>query len=144
MTSFTTWAAKITGFLTVVFLIVSCTITTSRQKLPQFRVGIDTLAHSLDSFVACQHFNLNGVEKSTNGKVESELEVDIINGANIPVDDKHMKDLGRAIASRVKSELKDDRAFTTYKVLFVTQSGKGAVTDRQWTGFIYKSDELSE
>jgi len=123
MTSLTSWAAKITGFSTVVFLIVNCTFTTKRQKLPQFRFGIDTVGHSIDSFVACQHININGVENSTAGKVESELEVDIINGVNIPKDDPHKKALGRMIASRVKSDLR---------------------ADRQWTGFIFKSDELSE
>jgi hypothetical protein len=137
-------AAKITGFLTVAFLIVSCTFTTTRQKRPQFRSGIDTVGHSIDSIVSCQHINMNGVEKSTNGKVVSELEVDIVNGTNIPKDDTQIKALGRTIAARVKSELKVDQDFTAYKVLFVTQSTNGTVTNRQYTGFIFKSAELSQ
>lgn len=99
-------------------------------------------ANGFKQIVSCEGINLGGKEISTNGKVSSELEIDITNGQNIPTDENQMNDLGKQIALVVKQALQDKSQYNTYKVLFVTKREDAGVTQRTWKGKIFKSEEL--
>lgn len=85
---------------------------------------------------------MDGKEISTNGKTNAELEIDIVNGRDIPTGESEMTSLAKTIASDLKNSLKDRAEYNTYKVLFVTRYRDGGVTRKNWKGQVFKSGEL--
>jgi hypothetical protein len=133
-------AAALLLFSTI--LLNSCTTTITKSKSPLFGVQTDTLTAGLNKMVRCENFNLDGREVTTNGKAASELEVDVMNGKNIPADNDRMRALARTIAVYLKSSLQDPREYDSYKILFVTKTMTSGVTTRNWTGVAFKREEL--
>ncbi len=131
-----------TFIATLVFVFVSCTITSTKERKPIFSETGDSLQESLAKIVKSENINLDGAEISTNGKVATELEIDIINGINIPINEKEMNDLGKKIAIIVKDALTDKNEYDTYKVLFVTKKVNGSVEESTSEGKIFSSREL--
>jgi hypothetical protein len=70
------------------------------------------------------------------------LEIDIINGKDIPNGDDQMVALGKLIASSVKHALLDTGEYDSYKVLFMTVTENAGSTQRTWKGKIFSSNEL--
>jgi hypothetical protein len=119
-----------------------CTTTITRQKEPVYAESTDSLQAQLIQLVLCEHFNVNGREVTTNGKVTSALEIEIINGKSIPEDTVRIKALAAAIASDIKKALKDPNEYGVYRVLFVTVTTNGGVTRRRWKGQVFNGAEL--
>ena len=117
-------------------------MTTTKTKPPVFGIPTEQLQKDLNQLVSCEDVNLDGKEVKTNGKIDSELEIDIVNGQNIPADDDQMISLGKSIASELKKSLKDQNQYNNYKVLFVKKQTDGGVSQRSWRGKIFKSEEL--
>src|SRR5437588_9650486 len=111
-------------------LIVSCTTTTTKTKNPVFSKPTNSLQVDLNKLVSCEGVNLDGKEINTNGKINSELEIDITNGQNIPTDENQMNALGKQIAMKIKEALQDKAEYQTYKVLFITKTESAGVTNR--------------
>lgn len=128
--------------LLMAFIIVSCTMTTTKTKTPLFNKSTDSLQVDLNKLVSCNGINIDGKEITINGKVSSELEIDINNGQNIPSDENQKKNIEKQIAVIVKQALQDKSEYNTYKILFVTKKGNGAVTQTTSEGRIFKSEEL--
>ena len=128
-------------FLTIIF-IAGCTMTTTKTKPPVFRIPTEQLQKYLNQLVSCEDVNLDGKEVKTDGKIDSELEIDIINGKDIPSDDDQMISLGRSIASDLKKSLKDQNQYNSYKVLFIKKQTDGGVTQRTWKGKVFSTEEL--
>ena len=137
-----TMSNRIPVILLSSFFITSCTFTTTRTKTPEFKMSVDSIGSKVNSLVTCEHITLNGAEKTTNGKTSAEMEIDIINGKNIPSDDDRLKTLGKLIVSRLRTELKNPNEYNTFKVLFVALQKKGDMTTRNYKGWVYKSEEL--
>lgn len=133
---------KISFFLAATFFISGCSFTVTRSKPPAFRISTDSMAIKVDSLVTCEHISVDGSEKTTGGKTSSEVEIEIINGKNIPTGDTSLRALGKSIAFRIKQELKDSVEYNTFKVLFVTLQTSGNTTTRNYKGWLYKSVEL--
>jgi hypothetical protein len=134
---------KIVSFVTlIIFSIVSCTMTSTKTKNPLFSKSTDSLQADLNKIVSCEGINLDGKEISNNGRLSSELEIDITNGQNTPTSESKMDELEKRIAVLVKEALKDKDEYNSYKVLFVTKKDDGGVTQRTWKGKVFKSDEL--
>jgi hypothetical protein len=123
-------------------LLAACTFTTKRIKNPRFTSSADSLSLPISQYVSCEHINLDGKEVTSNGKTTSEMEIDIINGKNVPTDTARMRSLGRSIASIVRSGLQDVDEYDQYKVLFMKVESTGIETKRTWTGMSYRADEL--
>lgn len=132
---------KLPLFACISFLLLACTITTTKTKDPVF-TDFDRVQKELDSLVKAANINLNGKEITTNKKTTCELEVAITNGAGIPTSDDERRSLGKSIAASIKHNLKYPNEFDEYKVLFVTKVESGAVTKRNWVGDIFSSAEL--
>ena len=60
--------------------IAGCTMTTTKTKVPVFSVTTEQLQRDLNQLVSCENINLDGKETTAAGQVNSELEVDVING----------------------------------------------------------------
>jgi hypothetical protein len=120
-------------FFIAATLIASCTMTSTKTKNPTFGKSTASLEADLNKIVSCEGINLQGKEITTNGKITSEVEIDITNGRNIPTDENQMNDLGKQIAV-VISALQDKNEYGTYKVLFITKKSAGSVTQRNWIG----------
>jgi hypothetical protein len=129
------------GFLSMAFAM-ACTLTVSKTKPPVFLAGMDSIQIDMNKMLSFQHISLVGRETDKNGKLSSELEVDIINGKNIPADENERKKLGNSIAAALMNALKDKNEYDSYKVLFVTLEIAGGVTKRDWKGYVFKTEEL--
>jgi len=127
-------------FISIIF--IKCTTTVSKTKDPTFNVEVKTIQSDLKKIVTCENINLSGKEITSDGKVNSELEISITNGKNIPTDDLELKALGKQIASDIKKSLKDSNEYNKYTVLFVTVTTDSGVTKRHWKGNDFKSEEL--
>jgi len=125
-----------------IFLFAACTTTVTRTKNPVFDIPMDSLARQIKTLITFQHVNLDGRSITTNGKDSSVLEVDIINGRDIPTGDAQKKDLGRSIAVGIRNALKDKNEYKALLVLFVKVDSGSAVTKRTWSGFSYPVKEL--
>ncbi|MGC4037281.1 MAG: hypothetical protein QM764_15080 [Chitinophagaceae bacterium] len=123
-------------------LFASCTMTTTKSKTPTFNKPTDSLQIELNKVVSCEGINLDGKEITRNGKTNSELEIDVTNGQNIPSDENQMSNLGRQVAIIIKASLQDKSEYDSYKVLFITKKESGGVTQRTWKGKIFKAQEL--
>ena len=123
------------------FILAACKFTTTKIKDPVF-FDEAKLESELSGVINSENVNLNGAEMTTNGKTTSELEIDIINGKNIPTNDDERKMLGKTIAKSIKGNLKDPNEFDSYRVLFVTRLEKGDMTKRNWVGNVFSSREL--
>jgi hypothetical protein len=88
-----------------------------------------------------QHFHVDGREVTTNGKKQTQLEVDVINGKDIPKGDA-MGMLARKVGSEVKNALLDTGEYEEYKILFIKVKESNASTERTWIGKVFKSAEL--
>jgi hypothetical protein len=128
--------------LLLTLLFIGCTTTITKSKNPLFIPGTDSIQSQLARLVSCENINLDGKETTTNGKRNTELEVDILNGQHIPADDIQMKALGKSIAVVLKQALQDKNEYDTYKVLFVTREKSGGIIKRNWRGDVFKSEEL--
>ena len=127
--------------LMAVTLAAGCTITTTNKTTPVFDEGTDKLQASLNKLVTFEDVNIDGSEV-TNGKAGAELEIDVINGQNIPADKNKMNDMARQIAIVVKDALDDKDQFESYKVLFVTKKITKGLTEKTWRGKVFKLGEL--
>jgi len=134
--------AMIRIWLVTSLLFVSCSITSTKEKRPIFSKTDDTLQESLSKIVKSEKINLDGTEIFENGKVRSVLEIDIINGIDIPINENEMNNLGKKVAVFFKDALKDKNEYDAYKVLFVTKKVNGSVEDRTSEGKIFSSGEL--
>jgi hypothetical protein len=124
-------------------MVAACTFTTSRSKPPVFAGSTDTLAARLNVLVTCKKFSVDGTEITSNGKPSSMLEIDVINGKNIPDGTGDpMVALAKSIGSEVKKALKDTGEYDEYKVLFVTLTETSTTTRREYKGKTFKSAEL--
>lgn len=126
----------------LILLITACTTTITKTKDPVFNSSTDSLGVSLAKLVVCEDINLDGKEITVNGKINSALEIDVINGRGIPKDEDQMMALGKKIATTIKDALKDKAEYQTYKVLFVTKTVSSGITQRTWTGKEFKTEEL--
>ena len=130
-------------FLFIYLSLLSCTTTITRNKDPEFNTAISVLQQDLNDLVVFESFNFRGTETNTNGKINSELEISIKNGKNIPFDENtKLKALCKSIAIRVKQALKDQNSYDEFTVLFVKQETSGVVNKSFSKGHIFKSAEL--
>ena len=91
--------------------------------------------------VRCEHFNLDGSEVTTNGKKQTQLQVDVINGENIPADDSWQV-LARSVALEVKKALKDTGEYEQYNIRFVKEKEAGGLTTRSWSAKVFPTADL--
>ena len=132
---------KCTMLVCAIFL-VNCTFTTTRTKNPVFKITTDQLQRDLNHLVSCENMDVDGREISTNGKTKSELEIDIVNGRDIPGNQNEMISLGKSIASDLKKSLKDQGEYGTYKVRFVTKETNDGITRTNWNEIAFQAEEL--
>ena len=130
------------GCLFLLASFSSCTFTVTKPKPPEYAVNTDSLGKALDSLVSAVHINVNGKEIKKGDQTSSELDIEVINGRNIPDNDEKLRELGRTIGARFKNALKDPNQFDRYSVLFVILSTEKGVPSRTWKGNIFKSGEL--
>jgi len=130
------------GFLLTSILFIGCNYTVTKTKHAVFSVDESIVQTNLNKLVTCENINLAGKEVTSNSKTTSELEVDIMNGQNIPADTEQMNTLAKSIAVELKKSLKDPNEYDKINVLFVRKWYDGAATRKEWKGHEFKSAEL--
>jgi hypothetical protein len=96
----------------------------------------------VNSIILTQEIDVHGKEVTSNGKVTTELTVNLINPKNLPSDSSERNRIAEEVAIILKQSLKDPNSFNFYKILFVHRTIEGAVTKDNYTGQIYKSETL--
>lgn len=127
-----------------VLFINACTYTSTMEKQPVFNIAADSVSAALNHFAVCENLNVNGFEITTNGVKQTRLEIDIINGKNIPVNDVSMNTLAKKIALQVKQFLADKNAYDYYTVLFIQQKQSNGFTESKSNGITFTNKELTE
>ena len=100
-----------------------------------FGKNVDSLQKALYAIVAFEGIELNGKEINNNGKINSGLEVDIINGQNITNNKDRAIALGKLIASTIKKALNGllplmGVCATAYFVSFFILKGGSIMTEK--------------
>jgi hypothetical protein len=96
----------------------------------------------LSRVVRFEHINLSGKEITSQSKTNSELEIDVINPANTPVDESGTIVICKELASVIKQTLLDKHEFDDYLVLLVNQKTNGNEVTGDWKGHKFKSEDL--
>ena len=130
------------GILLLFVFISSCNFTTTKPRNPQFIIDINLVGKKLDSLIACENFNINGTEITTNKKSTSEIQIGTINCQDVPQNNDEMMGLAAKIASEIKKHLKDPTQYDTYKVLFITKKKDGIVTKTNSKSYVFDSKDL--
>ena len=125
-------------------LIQACTFTSTTEKQPVFIIAADSVAAALNHLATCENFNVNGFEVTTNGQKQTIMEIDVINGKNIPVDDAEMNALAKKIALQVKQFLADRNAYKSYRVSFIQQKESNGFTKSESHNMVFTNEELTE
>jgi hypothetical protein len=128
--------------LLISLLLFCCTVTTTKKKPPVFSKSDDSISRDVNSIILTQEIDVHGKEITSNGKVSSELTVNLINPKNLPSDSSERNRIAEEVAAILKLSLKDPNSFDSYKVLFVHRVIEGSVTKDNYTGQIYKSETL--
>ena len=76
------------------------------------------------------------------GGKKTSLTVIFINGKGLPADTTASTALEKILGSRIKTTVKNPKEFDTYIILFDNVVVKGAVTNEDYTGHEFKSEEL--
>jgi hypothetical protein len=133
---------KLIFLSTLALAITGCTFTKTYLKDPVFSKSTDSTQMDLNKFISYQEISILGKEILTNNKSNSELDINITNGQNIPTDQNEMIALGKQVAIVIKKSLQNENEYQTYKVLFVTKTENSGVTKNTFTGKIFKTEEL--
>ncbi|HEY0356449.1 MAG TPA: hypothetical protein VGC29_09605 [Flavisolibacter sp.] len=122
-------------------LLTGCTFTTTKPKDPVFK-DATAVKKELVYLVDAEAINLNGKEVTSNKETKTEVEINIINGRNIPHNDEEKRVLGKSIAYSVKRNLQNPADFQTYIVRFTTENKNGPVTNSSWKSMAFDGSEL--
>ena len=95
-------------FFLFILIIEGCTKTTTREKNPEVKVDLQILDENLKKLIDFQHANISGVEKITNAKTTTELQLRITNGINLPTGSSELEKLANTIAAQLRQELKNE------------------------------------
>lgn len=128
-------------YLILIFSIFIAGCTYTKPKDPIFN-NLNKFKYEFGSLIQAKKINIYGKEITTGSDSTSELEIDIINGKNIPTTEGERKSLGKSLAKVVKNNLKNSKQFETYKVKFEKQSESSGVTVERYTSFSFKLGEL--
>jgi hypothetical protein len=126
----------------VILMLSSCkiTTTTTKEKAPEFYVGLTAIESSLKTLINFQSANIVGFEKKTNDVITTGIQIKIINGVNLPTEENEIKNLAKKIAIQIKYAVKNQNEFKSYEVSFVKRIGMVST----WKSWIFNSSELNE
>lgn len=87
--------------------------------------------------------NVDGVEKTTNKVVSSQLNAKLINCLHAPETDDQINEAGKKIAKTLKDALKDPDQFDTYQIIFGNEKTNSlGGSSGSYKGHIYKKNDL--
>jgi hypothetical protein len=87
-------------YFLLVFSLTGCVTSVTKTKNPVFNSMVDSLQIKLSRVVRFEHINLSGKEITSQSKTNSELEIDVINPANTPVDESGTIVICKELASQ--------------------------------------------
>jgi hypothetical protein len=128
--------------INISFFFVACSFTANKKIEPAFTQSIDSILRDLNSIIFAPQTSIQGHEVNSNGKVTTELTINLFNPKGLPNDTNEQSKIGEYIATLLKQALKDANTFTDYKVLFVNKVVDGTTTTSNYTGYSYKSVDL--
>ncbi len=120
--------------------LVGCTFTTSYP--PDFNGKKTAVLDSIKTKYGFEDITFLAKKVSGSSGKSTSLTVKFINGKTIPADTAASTALGKILGSRVKTIVKNPKEFDTYIILFDKVVVNGAVTNEDYTGHEFKSDEL--
>ncbi len=134
------YQSKITLAAGIIFLFLGCTFTQRYQ--PGFNSKKAATLDSIKGKYGFEDITFLAKKTSKSGGESTSLTIKFINGKTVPADTAAMDSLGKLLGSKVKSIVKNPKEFETYIILFDHVVVKGAVTNEDYRGHEYKSDDL--
>lgn len=122
-------------------LFIGCNMKTTVMKSPVF-IDPSKVSAELRTLVQAENYQITGQEVTTNGQKVDEISINIINGKRVPLESSERELLGKAIATIVKSNLKNPNAYDKYKVSFVDMEQTGGLTSKNSTAYTFPSSML--
>jgi len=129
-------------FFLFILIIEGCTKTTTREKNPEFKVDLQILDENLKKLIDFQHANISGVEKITNAKTTTELQLRITNGINLPTGSSELEKLANTIAAQLRQELKNENDFMKIRIFFEDESKGNLVNVKKYKSFVFNTEDL--
>ena len=105
---------------------------------------LDSISKDINTIVLTPEAKIGGKQISSNGKIKTEMTINLINSKNLPNETSEQNTLGQNIAALLKHALKDQNAFTDYKVIFTRKVIDGSITKSDYTSYSYPSSALNE
>ncbi|MEI6820820.1 MAG: hypothetical protein WCL51_02715 [Bacteroidota bacterium] len=138
-----TLLTTIIGFIILIAFCTSCTRTKPLSEIPTFNISNDSLQLTLNSIITAEHINICGYEKKSLSSTTIFLQIDILNGNNIPSGNNEQQVLSKKIASFFKHALKNQNAYAEYRIKYAKKlKDNSLVTLNSYQSFKFKSDEL--
>src|ERR1043165_740708 len=97
--------------LCVSLLMIQCTVTTTKKKDPIFNTDSKSLFSDITGIIPAQEIAIAGTETNTNGKINSELTITILNPKQVPEDTAEIDQIALQIAVTVKQAVKNSESF---------------------------------
>lgn len=133
---------RILSLALVINFLTGCHFTTTSIEIPKFNLPADSLGSEINLLVTCEHTTAAGKEIKTNGKLSSEIDIEIINASGLPSNDNDLKALGRKIAVVFKRALADPGKYDHFSVFFTTQKSKAGVSVKNRKEFDFMGKEI--
>jgi len=124
----------------VLVCLFGCTFTQSYP--PDFNGKKTAVLDSIKTKYGFEDITFLAKKVSGSSGKSTSLTVKFINGKAVPADTVAMNTLGKLLGSQVKTIIKNPKEFDTYIILFDKVVVNGAVTNEDYTGHEFKSDEL--
>ncbi len=138
-----TLLTTIIGLIILVALCTSCTRTKPLSEIPSFNISTDSLQLTLNSIITAEHINVCVFEKKSMSSTTIFLQIDILNGNNIPSGNNEQQVLSKKIASQFKHALKNQNAYAEYIIKYSKKlKDNSLVSLNSYQSFKFKNEEL--
>lgn len=124
----------------VLIIFSACTYTSSKQVKVNLNQKAKAIISTISKTYKFQKIDISGSEVTKNKKILPKiLIVSILNGTGY---NKNLKISAKAIASEIKSIVKDSTEFEKYRVSLISQKKDGLVTKSTTNDFEFNFTEI--
>ena len=137
---------KTISIIIIIGFIISLTFCTNVTKnkplneIPSFKISPDSIQRTFNSMISAEHVNVCGHEKISVSSKKIVLEIDILNGNNIPSDNNDRKALSKKIASFIKYALQNQNAYDEYLIKYMKKSKGSSISSSE--AYEFRNEQL--
>jgi hypothetical protein len=139
-----TMLAKTKFCLVLLFsiLVVGCTHTLTKPIDPAVFGDVDKFEYEFLNLIQAEGINFSVIEVTKGENTTLEVEINIVNGINIPTNADKRRTLSQSLANVVKNNLREPNQFEIYRVTYRNRSESAAGFVESRKSDFLKSSEL--